>query len=85
MAFEYEPVEFVLAWDAGGRPASAIRPDFYLPEHGLFLELTTLRQDLVTRKHAKLRRLAELYPEVRVRLLHRRALEGLELRRRLGA
>ena len=85
MAFEYEPVEFVLAWDAQGRPASAIRPDFFLPDHGVFLELTTLRQDLVTPKHRKLRRLAELYPEVRVKLLYRRDLEGLELRRRLGA
>lgn len=85
MAFEYEPVEFVLAWDAEGRPVSAFRPDFYLPEHDVFLELTTLRQDLVTRKHAKLRRLGELYPEIRVKLLHRRDLEALELRRRLGA
>lgn len=85
VAFEYEPVEFVLAWDGSGRPCSAFRPDFYLPEHDLFLELTTLRQGLVTHKHRKLRRLAELYPEVRVKLLYRRDLAGLELRSRLSA
>ena len=85
VAFEYEPVEFVLAWDSTGRPCSAFRPDFYLPEHGTFLELTTLRQELVTPKHRKLRRLAELYPEVRVKLLYRRDLDGLELRRTLSA
>jgi hypoxanthine phosphoribosyltransferase len=72
VAWEYEPVEFVLHWDEQGRPASAFRPDFYLPEHGLFLELTTLRQELVTRKNRKLRRLQELYPEVSVRILYRR-------------
>lgn len=85
VAFEYEPVEFVLAWDEDGRPRSAFRPDFYLPEHDLFLELTTLRQGLVTPKHRKLRRLAELYPGVRVKLLYRRDLAGLELRSRLSA
>ena len=85
VAFEYEPVEFVLAWDGRGRPRSAFRPDFYLPEHDLFLELTTMRQGLVTDKHRKLRRLGELYPEVRVKLLYRRDRAGLELRRRLAA
>jgi len=72
IVWEYEPVEFVLSWDAEGRPTSAFRPDFYLPEHDLFLELTTLRQELVTRKNRKLRRLQELYPEVSVRILYRR-------------
>ncbi len=84
IAWEYEPVEFVLEWDATGRPAAAFRPDFYLPEHKMFVELTTLRQELVTRKHAKLRRLEELYPEVRVRLLHRRDYANLVLKERLA-
>ncbi len=83
--YVYEPVEFVLDWDAQGRPSSALRPDFYLPDYGLFLELTTLRQQLVTRKHRKLRRLAELHPEVVVRLLHRRDFAGLALKAGLAA
>lgn len=70
--WEYEPVEFVLSWDEHGRATSAFRPDFYLPGQRLFLELTTLRQELVTRKHQKLRQLQALYPEVSVRLLYRR-------------
>jgi hypoxanthine phosphoribosyltransferase len=85
IVWQYEPVEFVLAWDAEGRAASAFRPDFYLPEHDLFVELTTLRQDLVTRKHAKIRRLAELYPAVRVQMLHRRDYANLLLKQRLAA
>ncbi len=84
VAWEYEPVEFVLEWDAAGRPVSAFRPDFYLVDHCVFVELTTLRQDLVTRKHAKLRRLGELHPGVRVTLLHRRDYVNLLVRERLG-
>ncbi|MGA2036381.1 MAG: hypothetical protein ABSH04_02210 [Acidimicrobiales bacterium] len=70
--WEYEPVEFVLDWHADGTPKSAFRPDFYLPEHGCFVELTTLNQRLVTRKNAKVRRLRELHPEVEVKLLYQR-------------
>ncbi|MGH9297183.1 MAG: hypothetical protein ACRDZP_04320, partial [Acidimicrobiales bacterium] len=77
VAWEYEPVEFVLSWSQEGYPTSAFRPDFYLPEHDLFVELTTLRQDLVTVKNRKLRRLEQLYPGVRVKILYRRDVEDL--------
>jgi hypoxanthine phosphoribosyltransferase len=46
-------------------------PDFYLPELDLYVELTTLRQNLLTEKNRKLRELRELYPEVNVRLLNK--------------
>lgn len=72
LTWQYEPVEFVLEWDVHGRPLAAFRPDFYLPERNLFIELTTLRQQLVTRKNRKLRRLRELHPELNVRILYRR-------------
>ena len=72
VSWEYEPVEFVLAWGSDGQPTCAFRPDFYLCEHDLFLELTTLRQELVTVKNRKLRLMTELYPEVHVRVLYRR-------------
>ncbi|MGB9111932.1 MAG: hypothetical protein WCF24_04305 [Acidimicrobiales bacterium] len=84
IAWDYEPVEFALDWDAEGRPVSGFRPDFYLPEHGLFLELTTLRQRLVTKKNAKLRRLCELHPELNIRILYRRDCASLELKALLG-
>jgi hypothetical protein len=70
--WEYEPVEFALDWDVAGRPTSGFRPDFWLPDPGLFVELTTLNQRLVTKKNGKVRRLAELYPDVRVTLLYQR-------------
>jgi hypoxanthine phosphoribosyltransferase len=57
-------------------------PDFYLPEQDLYVELTTMKQSLITRKHRKLRRLRELYPELNVVLLTRR--DYYELLARFG-
>ena len=77
--WEYEPTTFVLESDAQGNPTTAFTPDFYLPDFDTYVELTTMRQALVTRKHRKIRMLAEQRPEVRVKMLNRRDL------RRLGA
>ena len=75
--WEYEPVEFVLDWHLDGTPSCGFRPDFYLPDHHSFIELTTLNQKLVTRKHAKIRRLGELHPEVEIKLLYQRDYRAL--------
>jgi hypoxanthine phosphoribosyltransferase len=53
--WEYEPTTFVLERDADGRVTSAFTPDFYLPEQELYVEVTVMRQALVTRKNRKLR------------------------------
>ena len=53
----YEPTTFVLARDAEGRVTEAFTPDFYLPEQDLYLEVTVMKQSLVTRKNRKLRKL----------------------------
>lgn len=45
-------------------------PDFYLPELDLYVELTTLKQSLVTKKNRKLRRLRELYPDINIKLFY---------------
>ena len=66
----YEPRSFPLKWK-GSRIAEMFTPDFYLPELDLYIELTTLKQNLLTEKNRKLRRLRELYPEVNVRLLNK--------------
>jgi hypoxanthine phosphoribosyltransferase len=73
----YEPTAFTLASTADGRPVQMFTPDFYLPDYRLYIELTTMRQRLVTRKNRKLRRLRELYPNVRVKLLYRRDVHRL--------
>ena len=72
VAWQYEPTEFTLEWDDEGRPAQAFRPDFYLPAHDLYIEITTLNQRLVTKKNRKVRRLRELHPEVNVKVLYQR-------------
>jgi hypothetical protein len=75
--WEYEPVEFVLEWHPDLTPAAAFRPDFYLPDHHCFIELTTLSQKLVTKKNAKVRRLRQLHPEIEVKLLYQRDYRAL--------
>lgn len=75
--WSYEPTTFPLAYSEEGRPSEMFTPDFYLPEHRLYIELTTMRQRLVTRKNRKLRRLRELYPNVRIKLLYRRDCDRL--------
>ena len=81
IAWAYEPTSFPLGWD-GDRVTEMFTPDFYLPEQDLHVELTTMKQSLITRKHRKLRRLRELYPEVNVVLLTRR--DYYELLARFG-
>ena len=64
----YEPRSFPLRWE-GGKIAEMFTPDFYLPELDLYVELTTLKQNLLTEKNRKLRQLRELYPQINVKLL----------------
>jgi hypoxanthine phosphoribosyltransferase len=75
--WEYEPRTFVLETDADGRVSEAVTPDFYLPEQDLYVELTVMKQSLVTRKHRKLRKLRERYPDVKIKLFNRRDFERL--------
>jgi hypothetical protein len=70
--WEYEPTAFPIEWDANGQPAQLFRPDFYLPGFRLYIEITTLNQRLVTKKNRKVRRLRELYPDVRIKVLYQR-------------
>ena len=70
VAWEYEPRSFTLR-EEDGRIVEAFTPDFYLSELDLYIELTTLKQSLVTAKHRKLRRFQERYPDMQIKLLHR--------------
>src|SRR5829696_5257763 len=77
LKWAYEPTTFAVRWGRDGRPVEFVTPDFYLPEHDVYLELTTMRQRLVTRKNRKFRLLRETYPNVRVRLLYLRDFKRL--------
>lgn len=73
----YEPRTFPLAWDNAGRVTEAFTPDFYLPQQDLYIELTTLRPRLSTYKNRRIRRMHELYPDVRVKLFKRGTMRDL--------
>ena len=73
----YEPRTFVLEEDEEGRVREAFAPDFYLTEQGLYIELTFMKQSLVTRKNRKLRKLRERYPDIKIKLFYKRDLERL--------
>jgi hypoxanthine phosphoribosyltransferase len=73
----YEPTTFHLELDETGRPLEQVTPDFYLPDYDTYVELTTMRQSLVTRKNRKIRRLKELFPSLRVKLVYRKDYDRL--------
>lgn len=75
--WEYEPKTFPLAWDEAGNATEAFSPDFYLVDFDLFIELTTLKQSLVTEKNRKIRRFRELYPEVKLKVFYGRDYRNL--------
>jgi hypoxanthine phosphoribosyltransferase len=78
--WEYEPTTFPLEWDENGRVTNAFSPDFYLADEDLYVELTTMKQSLVTRKNRKLRLLRELYPGVRCKLIYRKDVASLAVK-----
>jgi hypothetical protein len=75
--WEYEPRSFVLEEDEQGRVIEAATPDFYLPDQDLYLEVTTMKQSLVTRKNRKIRKLRERYPDLKIKLFYKRDIERL--------
>jgi hypoxanthine phosphoribosyltransferase len=81
--WDYEPTTFVLERAVDGSVVEAFKPDFYLPEQDLYLELTVMKQSLVTRKNRKLRKLRQLYPDIRIKLFYKRDIQRLAERYRL--
>ena len=75
IVWEYEPTTFVLERHPDGAVAQAFTPDFYLPEQDMYVECTTMRQKLTSRKNRKLRKLRE--QGVLVTVLYRRDFERL--------
>jgi len=75
--WQYEPRTFPLSHDENGNITEAFSPDFFLPDSDLYVELTTMKQSLVTKKNRKVRRLLELYPEIKIRLLYQKDFEDL--------
>jgi hypothetical protein len=84
ITWEYEPHSFILEQDEDGRVLEAFTPDFYLPEQDTYLEVTVMKQSLVTRKHRKIRKLRERHPDIKIKLFTRRDFERLSRKYRLN-
>ncbi|HLE13197.1 MAG TPA: hypothetical protein VI776_00495 [Anaerolineales bacterium] len=80
IVWEYEPQTFPLEWDDLGNVQEAFSPDFYLPQQNLYIELTTLKPNLTTKKNRKIRRLIELHPEINIKLFKRADLRQLMIK-----
>ena len=78
--WRYEPTTFPILWNLEGDVVESFSPDFYLPEFDLYLEMTTLKQSLVRKKNRKLRRLRELYPDIRIKLFYARDFRAMMLK-----
>ena len=72
MDWEYEPREFAIGFDEEGNPTKFFRPDFYLPDDDLYIEITTMSQKLVTKKNRKVRLLRELHPDIECKIFYQR-------------
>jgi hypothetical protein len=78
--WEYEPRTFPILWNQSGEVVESFSPDFYLPDIDLYLEMTTLKQKLVRKKNRKIRRLRELYPDLRIKLFYARDFRAMLLK-----
>ncbi len=68
--WQYEPKTFPVKWDDSGNVIESFTPDFFLPDLNLYIELTTMKQSLVTKKNRKVKLLKKLYPEINIKLLY---------------
>jgi hypothetical protein len=75
--WQYEPRSFPLQWDKDGNVMEAFTPDFYLPEFDLYVELTTMKQALVTRKNRKVKLLRAIYPHVNIQVFYQKDFQDL--------
>lgn len=84
VAWEYEPRTFPLQWDRNGNVIESFTPDFYLPQFDLYVELTTMKQSLVTKKNRKIKLLRQIYPDVNIQVFYQKDFENLIFKYGLG-
>ena len=65
----YEPISFPLKWGSGAIKMM-FTPDFYLPELDVYVEITTMNQNLITKKQKKIKLANKLYPNYNFKLIN---------------
>ena len=73
----YEPRSFPLQWNESGAVTEAFTPDFYLPENDLYVEVTTMKQSLVTKKNRKVKLLKSIYPHINIQIFYQKDFQEL--------
>jgi cytidylate kinase len=77
IAWHYEARSFPIQWDKDGKVLEAFTPDFYLPEFDLYVELTTMKQEHVTKKNRKIKLLRTIYPHVNIQIFYQKDFQNL--------
>ena len=75
--WEHEPRTFSLQWNKEGEVTEAFTPDFYLPQFDLYVELTTMKQSLVTKKNRKVKLLRAIYPHIHIQVFYQKDFQDL--------
>ena len=75
--WDYEPRSFPLQWNKDGHVTEAFTPDFYLAEFDLYVELTTMKQSLVTKKNRKVKLLRAIYPHINIQVFYQKDFQDL--------
>ena len=65
----YEPTSFPLKWGSGAIK-KMFTPDFYLPSLNIYIEITTMNQNLITKKQKKIKLAKKLYPNSNFKLIN---------------
>ena len=65
----YEPISFPLKCGSGAIKMM-FTPDFYIPSLDIFIEITTMNQNLITRKSKKIKKAKKLYPSKNFKLIN---------------
>lgn len=80
--WEYEPRTFVLRTDENGQVEVGFSPDFYLPDHDLYVEITTKKPHLMNRKLRQVEALRAQNPGIKIELLDRTGFDMLAMKLR---
>ena len=67
---------FPILWNLDGDVVESFAPDFYLPGPRAVRRDDHAQAELVRKKNRKLRRLRELYPDIRIKLFYAPRLPG---------
>ena len=65
----YEPVSFPLKWGSGSIKMM-FTPDCYIPSLDVYVEITTMNQNLITKKSKKIKKAKKLYPDKNFKLIN---------------